>query len=641
MQIRTQVIVGTGVSLLLALLLGVGLWEVERRTAREIARAETVSEVIRSAFDLTVLTAEFLDTRHVRAQHQWWASERRLSRALQRLSVTDGLEQDLVVGMRAERERSSALFAVMDGGGWEGVDVVDEALVHQAAGQIVIALRHLSSQAEQLDHLLRTRLMRLQQLSRRVGGGAGALLALVVLLAAVHTRSGLVTPMARLLQGMRDVGEGNLAQRVGTDRNDEIGELSRAFDQMTNRLQETMASREALAREMAVRQQAEAALRASEERFRQLAENVHEVFWMTSADGQKFLYVSPAYDVVWQRVRERLMESPDEWLEAVHPEDRARVRAAGHGVAVTGPFDEEYRLLRADGTVCWIRDRGFPVRDGAGRIVRVAGIAENITEAKLARDALTRHSEELERSNRDLEEFAYAASHDLQEPLRKIEAFGSLLASRFSDRLPEEGRDYLNRMQGAARRMRALIEDLLAFSRITTRARPFTAVDLRHTVDEVLCDLEALVRDAGGQVTIGDLPLVHAEPVQMRQLLQNLIGNALKFRREGVAPVVQVYAESLSGVESGGHGRAACRLVVEDNGIGFDEKYHDRIFGLFQRLHGRSEYTGTGIGLALCRKIVDRHRGTIVAHSSPGQGTRFEVTLPLASDGGAERREGE
>jgi signal transduction histidine kinase len=511
MQIRTQVIVGTGLSLMLALLLGVGLWEVERRTAREIERAETVSVTIRSAFDLTVLTAEFLDSRHVRAQHQWWASERRLSRALRRLSVSDRAEQDLVLGMDEALKRCSTLFAVMDGGGWEGPDAVNEALVHQSAGQIVIALRHLSSLAEQLDRLLRTRLMHLQQLSRRVGIGAGTLLALAALLVAVHTRRGLVRPMARLLQGMRDAGEGNLAPRVGTYRNDEIGELSRAFDHMTIRLQATMASREALQREVAVRQQEEA--------------------------------------------------------------------------------------------------------------------------------ALTRHSEELERSNRDLEEFAYAASHDLQEPLRKIEAFGSLLAARFGDRLPEEGRDYLSRMQGAARRMRALIEDLLAFSRITTRARPFTAVDLRHTVDEVLCDLDAVVRDAGGRVTIGNLPQVHAEPVQMRQLLQNLIGNALKFRREGVAPVVQVYADTPSTAAPGGDGHTTCRLVIEDNGIGFDEKYHDRIFGLFQRLHGRSEYTGTGIGLALCRKIVDRHRGTIVAHSKPGQGTRFEVTLPLASSGDESQKE--
>lgn len=164
MQIRTKVIVGTGLSLMLALLLGVGLWEVERRTAREIERAETVSVTIRSAFDLTVLTAEFLDSRHVRAQHQWWASERRLSRALRRLSVSDRAEQDLVLGMDEALKRCSTLFAVMDGGGWEGPDAVNEALVHQSAGQIVIALRHLSSLAEQLDRLLRTRLMHLQQL---------------------------------------------------------------------------------------------------------------------------------------------------------------------------------------------------------------------------------------------------------------------------------------------------------------------------------------------------------------------------------------------------------------------------------------------------------------------------------------------
>jgi light-regulated signal transduction histidine kinase (bacteriophytochrome) len=230
---------------------------------------------------------------------------------------------------------------------------------------------------------------------------------------------------------------------------------------------------------------------------------------------------------------------------------------------------------------------------------------------------------ELARSNAELEQFAYVASHDLQEPLRKIQAFGGLLAAIDSEALSEQGRDYLGRMRDAARRMQALINDLLAFSRVTTRGRPFTSVDLTQVANEVLSDLQISIEQSGGRVELSDLPSIDADPMQMRQLLQNLVGNALKFRRDDAAPVVKVYEEPLNG-----HERALCQINVQDNGIGFDEKYLDRIFILFQRLHSRDEYEGTGMGLAICSKIVQRHGGSITAKSTPGQGATFMVTLP-------------
>ncbi len=248
-------------------------------------------------------------------------------------------------------------------------------------------------------------------------------------------------------------------------------------------------------------------------------------------------------------------------------------------------------------------------------------------ELKDANERLTISTLDLERSNRELQDFAFVASHDLQEPLRKIQAFGDRLKSKHGAALGDEGRDYLDRMQAAARRMHTLINDLLTFSRVTSKAQPFVPVDLEQVTHEVLSDLEIRVNEAGGRVEVGDLPTLEADPLQMRQLLQNLLGNALKFRRDGVPPVVR-----LSAAEAGGNGSGpACRLVVEDNGIGFDVKYLDRIFTPFQRLHGRSEYEGTGMGLAVCRRIVERHGGAITAESTPGEGTRFLVTLPMQS----------
>ncbi len=245
---------------------------------------------------------------------------------------------------------------------------------------------------------------------------------------------------------------------------------------------------------------------------------------------------------------------------------------------------------------------------------------------------LARTNAELARSNGELEQFAYIASHDLQEPLRKVQAFGDMLASRYGDALGDEGRDFVSRMQSAVARMKSLINDLLLYSRVTTKARPFAAVDLSAVAKDVITDLETRIKDTGGLVEIDPLPTLDAEPTQMRQLLQNLIGNALKYRRPDVPPMVKVSSRELQPNGAAGSVVSATELVyeitVQDNGIGFDEKYLHRLFKPFERLHGRGQYEGTGIGLAVCRKIVERHRGTITAKAVPGEGATFIVTLP-------------
>ncbi|ATB44270.1 two-component sensor histidine kinase [Cystobacter fuscus] len=262
----------------------------------------------------------------------------------------------------------------------------------------------------------------------------------------------------------------------------------------------------------------------------------------------------------------------------------------------------------------WYMARVAPIRMGQ-QLVGFTVILTDISELK--------HSQlSLERSNRELESFAYVASHDLQEPLRKIQTFGERLVKTSATTLSPEGRDYVDRMQGAATRMRRLIDDLLAFSRVSSKTRPFSQVDLAVVAREVLADLESAIEQAGATVTLEALPVLEADATQMRQLLQNLVGNALKFRREGVPPVI-----SVRGTVDPRSQR--CELVVEDNGIGFEEKFADRIFNVFQRLHGRGQYEGTGIGLAICRKIAERHGGSIRARSTPGEGAAFLVSLPL------------
>lgn len=313
------------------------------------------------------------------------------------------------------------------------------------------------------------------------------------------------------------------------------------------------------------------------------------------------------------------------------------------GTVVSRSISKRLERLRSDARIIGegnLDHRVEPTReDEIGELCREFDqMAQNLKRITASRDELNREIkereraqkklrdtlEELKRSNAELEQFAYVASHDLQEPLRKVRAFGARLESKCKEELTEKGKDYLERMLNAAKRMSDLINDLLMLSRVTTKAKPFQPLDLKEVAEEVRSDLETRIEDVAGRVEIDDLPTIDADSTQMRQIFQNLIGNALKFHREDEPPVVCV--------ESALHeqnGEEMCELRISDNGIGFKEKYLDRIFTVFQRLHARDEFPGTGMGLALCRKIVERHNGQITAESKPGEGSTFIITLPV------------
>jgi two-component system CheB/CheR fusion protein len=266
--------------------------------------------------------------------------------------------------------------------------------------------------------------------------------------------------------------------------------------------------------------------------------------------------------------------------------------------------------------------------DGRVRLILLA--FEDVTERKRLQTALEETMAELERSNHELEAFASIASHDLQEPLRKIMAFGERLEHACEGALPEKGKDYLTRMTGAAARMQRLINDLLMLSRVTTRGDAWTDVALGTVVSEVLGDLEVMVQRSGGRVECGPLPVIQADATQMRQLFQNLVGNALKFRGAD-PPVIRIDAAAVSrrltDIPIPGD-TPIWRIEIADNGIGFDPRHAQRIFRPFERLHAREAFEGTGIGLAISQRIVQRHGGTIRAESTPGEGSRFILHLP-------------
>lgn len=243
--------------------------------------------------------------------------------------------------------------------------------------------------------------------------------------------------------------------------------------------------------------------------------------------------------------------------------------------------------------------------------------------------ALLQYSEELQRSNRELEEFAFVASHDLQEPLRKIRAFGDRLQQKFSAQLGDTGADYVKRMQAASKRMSTLIDDLLSFSRVTTKQRPFVRIDLNQVLHGVMDDLDYAIEETNAQLHIDPLPVIDADESQIAQVFMNLIANSLKFRQPNMRPIITIACETNVVSPVAEDDRSWCCLRFADQGIGFEAQYAERVFSLFQRLHGRDEYSGTGIGLALCRKIIERHGGTISAQSEPGEGAVFTIYLPM------------
>jgi len=374
------------------------------------------------------------------------------------------------------------------------------------------------------------------------------------------------------------------------------------------------------------RLRAERGLSESEERYRTVLEHSPDAIFIL--DRRRFLYANPAAC--------RLSGAPSiedlydhAVTDLVHPADRPlfreRFARPSPGLEPSEPL--AVRFVGLDGILRWTETLCVSGRHEGRDSVFI--FARDITERQLADQELRETLEILKRNNRELQDFAFVASHDLQEPLRKIQSFSGFLRAELGGSLPERAADYLSRMVNAAGRMQTLIEGLLAYSRITTQARPFKPVDMDLIVREVVADLDDLVTRSGGRVESRPLPPLEADPIQMRQLLQNLIGNALKFQQEGNPPVVRIHAR----VEGD---PPLYRLLVEDNGIGFDPKYAERIFNVFQRLHGRGEFDGTGIGLAICRRIAERHGGTITARSTLGQGATFIVELPARQAHGDE-----
>jgi PAS domain S-box-containing protein len=321
------------------------------------------------------------------------------------------------------------------------------------------------------------------------------------------------------------------------------------------------------------------------------------------------------------------------FMEHVLPEHAEELRKAVNDAVATGTgLDQEFMIRTRNGNIKYVHTKGKVLSDSSGKPARVLGITRDVTLKKNFEKELERYIRDLNRSNKELEEFAYVASHDMHEPLRKILTFSERLKTKYSEALGEEGKIYLERIGVSAGNMRNLIDNLLEFSRVSRGARSFESCDLKKVVSDVLADQELRIEETSTQITLEALPVVEAVPTEMRQLFNNLISNALKFRNVQVTPSIKISARKLTLPEKSERflpfNRPFYRIDVADNGIGFDPVYAEKIFEIFQRLHGKSEYSGSGIGLSICKKIVENHGGLIFATGNPGSGSTFSVILP-------------
>jgi PAS domain S-box-containing protein len=372
-------------------------------------------------------------------------------------------------------------------------------------------------------------------------------------------------------------------------------------------------------------QGAQETLRVGEAHYRTLIESLPQLVWTCRGDG-------PCDFLSKQWVEYTGVPEADQlgygWLQQVHPDDRQRVIDEWSLVAPLGdPFNIEFRIRRNDGIYRWFKTRAVPLRDANGQLVKWFGSNTDIEDVKNVQVSLQQANNNLLHSNQELEQFAYVASHDLQEPLRMVSSFTQLLAQRYGDNLDQDAKEFIGFAVDGANRMQRLIQDLLAYSRITTRGQPSAPIDAHDALGESVINLQAAIQETGALVTNDELPWILGDHTQIVQVFQNLIGNGIKFHKASEPPRVHLSAER--NVEHPDF----WVFKVADNGIGIDPRHFDRLFVIFQRLHGRQEYPGTGIGLATCKRIVERHGGKIWLESEAGKGTTFFFTLPSADWG--------
>ena len=385
---------------------------------------------------------------------------------------------------------------------------------------------------------------------------------------------------------------------------------------------------------------------AAKERFELVAKATQDAVWDWNLLSNERWW-NEGFKKLFGYKQEDIEPTVESWYSRLHPNDGERVIKGIREAINKGEknWSDEYRFRKADGSYAYIYDRGYAVHDNEDKTYRMVGSMQDITVIKHAEEELETKVQErtielqesnqkLERSNAELEQFAYITSHDLQEPLRKIQVFNNLVLERFEEELNDDVKSYLGKVSESAKRMSGLIKDLLDYSRLSQNAAQFEAVDLNEILQHVLKDFEMSIVQKKASIQSDPLHTIEAFPLQMNQLFFNLIGNALKFAKKNTAPVITITANKLSGEKKKSFLQLAqnkeyYEIRFQDNGIGFNQGYAEQIFTIFQRLNERSLFGGYGIGLAICLKVVNNHKGIIFAEGKEQTGAIFTVIIPF------------
>ena len=389
------------------------------------------------------------------------------------------------------------------------------------------------------------------------------------------------------------------------------------FNQMTENLEETTTSRDKLNAEIEERKKVEESLIEVQENLLVAQRMAHIGNWHWNIKTDIVWWSDELY-CIYGLNPEEYTPSMNSSVEKMHPDDRERVRkAVDDALKAKKPYDVEMRVIRPGGIERMIHAHGEVSFNNTGNPQRMFGTAQDITESKQAEERILQFNEELKNSNQELEQFAYVASHDLQEPLRMISSYTQLLERRYGDKLDQDAKDFIEFAVDGANRMQKLINDLLEYSRVTTRGKPSEKVDVYTILGQAISNLQHSIVETNAIVTNNDLPKIRADGAQLVRVFQNIIDNAIKFHSEET-PRIHVSAQE---------DKNEWVFSISDNGIGIDEQYKNCLFTIFQRLHTKEEYPGTGIGLAICKRIVQRHNGRIWFKSELGKGTTFYFTL--------------
>ena len=453
----------------------------------------------------------------------------------------------------------------------------------------------------------------------------------LALIAGVYLSKRITKPIIDLRDAAIKIGEGRMDTRIEVKSRSEIGQLAANFNLMVENLNRTTVSRDSLINEIGERKRVESELRKSEKRFQEIAGNAAEWIWEVDAMGLYTYSSSVVEDLLGYKPEEIVRKKY--FYDLFMDEDRDELKKAEFAVfAEKQSFKGFLKAnVHKDGRIVWFMRSGVPILDIDGNLVGYRGSDVDITRQKEAEGTMKRLNldlantvAELEETNKEMKNFVYIASHDLREPLRKITAFGSMLGNSLKGKLVEDDAENLKFMIDGAQRMTKMIEGLLIYSRVSTQAQPSQAINLDEIVTQIQqLELAVLIEEKQVTVEAQSLPCVEADPAQIRQLIQNLIANGVKYQKKGNIPHIIITSKPAPD--------GMVRIEIADNGIGIKPEFQGAIFTMFKRLHSRDEYEGTGIGLAVCKKIVERHGGKIGVESQPDKGSTFWFTVPLAN----------